>query len=277
MPPPASDDLPKLLDDQPEFLERLRRPHREPLMHDDRKLALAETERADLERPVRSSMMGMPGFSRLRLPAVSASSTTPACGRANPILRGSGVLGGQGASPERAGRPRATCRVSARSPSPAWPPRDPCTVHLGDHRRQRRVLERGLRAHQATREARRSLALSPTRVPVRSGAARVGHDPDRLGSRPLDPFGDVDGLLAPVLSEDVGVGVERHRRRVAELVGELDDRRPLLTDQQRCERVARSYGRGRPRPASAARGKNRRLRQLFQSSVAMASRLRGRR
>jgi hypothetical protein len=29
--------------------------------------------------------------------------------------------------------------VSARSPFTAWPPRDPRTVHLGDHRRQRHV------------------------------------------------------------------------------------------------------------------------------------------
>jgi hypothetical protein len=41
-----------------------------------------------------------------------------------------------------------------------------------------------------------------------------------------------------VLAEDVRVRVQRHRWRVAELLGELDDRGALLADEQRGECVA---------------------------------------
>jgi hypothetical protein len=84
-----------------------------------------------------------------------------------------------------------------------------------------------------------------------SAARRCRH------SRPTpsspNPVGHVDGFGPPVLAEDVGVGVQGHGRRVAELLGELDDRSALLADQQGGERVSQIV-RARAAQASSSRG-----------------------
>jgi hypothetical protein len=74
-------------------------------------------------------------------------------------------------------------------------------------------------------------------------SAVTGLSGETLPSRPgapssLNPVGHVDGFGPTVLAEDMGVRVQGHGRRVAELLGEFDDRGALFADQQRGERVA---------------------------------------
>lgn len=65
----------------------------------------------------------------------------------------------------------------------------------------------------------------------------MGDDSGRGDARRTDPLAHISRLRAPVLAEHVRVRVQRHGRPVPELLGELHDRRPLLADQQRGERV----------------------------------------
>jgi hypothetical protein len=89
---------------------------------------------------------------------------------------------------------------------------------------------------------------------VTSAIARIGYDSACGDARRTDPLVDVNRLRAPVLAEHVRVRVQRHGRRVAELLGEFHDRRPLLADQQRGERVAKIVWPGTTETGVVGRG-----------------------
>jgi hypothetical protein len=82
-----------------------------------------------------------------------------------------------------------------------------------------------------------SLVCRVGRPRVTSAIAPIGRASACGDTRRTDPLAHVNRLRAAVLAEHMRVRVQRHRRRMPQLLGELHDRRSLLADQQRGERV----------------------------------------